>query len=156
MDLWWTTSAVIDSTVSNFTEKIQLYLTLGQLIRLLRISFWLFILFRGSNMECGPPWNIAHFHINKTMRLFHMRNSPQFVPLWREKKAFWYSLDATQAKLNIPVSSLLLTTWAMSCSASFCLPTGSRVKPRLNTTNFCTSVKYCSLSLWWTSDLSRV
>lgn len=57
-------------------------------------------------------------------------------------------------KEMFPVSSLLLTTWVMSCAASVCPLTGSRVKPRSKTTNFCTAVKYCSLSLVFSTSTS--
>lgn len=42
----------------------------------------------------------------------------------------------------------------MSCEASVCPPTGSRVRPRSNTTNFCTAGKYCSLSLVFSTSTS--
>lgn len=42
----------------------------------------------------------------------------------------------------------------MSCAASVCPLTGSSVKPRSNTTNFCTAGKYCSLSLVFSTSTS--
>lgn len=42
----------------------------------------------------------------------------------------------------------------MSCEASVCPLTGSSVRPRSNTTNFCTALKYCSLSLVFSTSTS--
>ena len=52
------------------------------------------------------------------------------------------------------VLSWLLTIWVMSWEASVCPLTGSRVRPRSNTTNFCTALKYCSLSLVFSTSTS--